>query len=36
MIHPELFWGVVISMFVGNLLLLALNLPLIGDLGHRS
>ena len=28
--HPDLFWGVVISMFVGNLLLLALNLPLIG------
>jgi putative tricarboxylic transport membrane protein len=28
--HPELFWGVVISMFVGNLLLLVLNLPLIG------
>jgi putative tricarboxylic transport membrane protein len=28
--HPELFWGVVISMFVGNLMLLTLNLPLIG------
>lgn len=28
--HPELFWGVVVSMFIGNLLLLALNLPLIG------
>jgi putative tricarboxylic transport membrane protein len=28
--HPELFWGVVVSMFVGNVLLLALNLPLIG------
>jgi putative tricarboxylic transport membrane protein len=28
--HPELFWGVVASMYVGNGLLLALNLPLIG------
>jgi len=28
--HPELFWGVVASMYVGNLSLLALNLPLIG------
>ncbi len=28
--HPELFWGVIISMFVGNIFLLVLNLPLIG------
>lgn len=28
--HPELFWGVIASMFVGNLMLLVLNLPLIG------
>jgi putative tricarboxylic transport membrane protein len=28
--HPNLFWGVVASMFVGNVMLLALNLPLIG------
>lgn len=28
--NPELFWGVVVSMYVGNLMLLALNLPLIG------
>jgi putative tricarboxylic transport membrane protein len=28
--HPELFWGVVISMFMGNVMLLILNLPLIG------
>jgi len=28
--HPELFWGVVASMYIGNALLLALNLPLIG------
>jgi putative tricarboxylic transport membrane protein len=27
--HPELFWGIIMSMFFGNLLLLALNLPLI-------
>jgi len=28
--NPDLFWGVVISMYIGNLLLLVLNLPLIG------
>jgi putative tricarboxylic transport membrane protein len=28
--HPQLFWGVVASMYVGNAMLLALNLPLIG------
>ena len=28
--HPDLFWGVVTSMYVGNLMLLLLNLPLIG------
>jgi len=28
--HPEMFWGVVASMYVGNVMLLALNLPLIG------
>jgi putative tricarboxylic transport membrane protein len=28
--HPDLFWGVVASMFVGNTILLALNLPLVG------
>jgi len=28
--HPDLFWGVIASMFIGNALLLALNLPLIG------
>jgi putative tricarboxylic transport membrane protein len=28
--HPDLFWGVVASMYVGNMMLLALNLPLIG------
>ena len=27
---PELFWGLVASMFVGNALLLLLNLPLVG------
>ena len=27
---PEMFWGVVTSMYVGNLMLLALNIPLIG------
>jgi len=28
--HPEIFWGTVASMYVGNALLLVLNLPLIG------
>jgi putative tricarboxylic transport membrane protein len=28
--HPGLFWGVMASMYVGNVMLLALNLPLIG------
>ena len=28
--HPDLFWGVVASMWIGNLMLLVLNLPLVG------
>jgi putative tricarboxylic transport membrane protein len=28
--HPNIFWGFVASMYVGNLMLLALNLPLVG------
>jgi TctA family transporter len=28
--EPELFWGIIVSMWVGNLLLVILNLPLIG------
>jgi putative tricarboxylic transport membrane protein len=28
--QPELFWGFVASMYVGNLVLLVLNLPLVG------
>jgi putative tricarboxylic transport membrane protein len=27
--QPEVFWGVIISMYIGNLVLLVLNLPLI-------
>jgi putative tricarboxylic transport membrane protein len=27
--HPELFWGVITSMFLGNLILVLLNVPLI-------
>ena len=27
--HPELFWGVIASMFIGNLMLLVLNIPLL-------
>lgn len=28
--HPDVFWGVVASMYIGNVLLLILNLPLVG------
>ena len=28
--RPDLFWGVVASMYVGNVFLLLLNLPLVG------
>ena len=28
--HPDVFWGVVTSMYIGNVMLLVLNLPLIG------
>jgi TctA family transporter len=28
--HPDLFWGLIASFFVGNVILLFLNLPLIG------
>ncbi|MCQ9329446.1 tripartite tricarboxylate transporter permease [Pelistega suis] len=28
--HPELFWGLIVSMWVGNLMLVILNLPLVG------
>lgn len=28
--HPDIFWGVIASMFIGNLMLLALNIPLVG------
>ena len=28
--NPDLFWGIVASMYIGNVMLLVLNLPLIG------
>ena len=28
--HPDLFWGVVAALYVGNVMLLVPNLPLIG------
>src|SRR4029079_2568908 len=28
--HPDVFWGFIASMYVGNLMLLALNLPFVG------
>lgn len=28
--HPDLFWGLIASMWIGNLMLVILNLPLVG------
>ena len=28
--HPDIFWSVIASMYIGNMMLLALNLPLVG------
>lgn len=28
--HPELFWGLIVSFWVGNIILVILNIPLIG------
>ena len=28
--HPDIFWGIITSMYIGNVMLLILNLPLIG------
>ena len=28
--HPDLFWGLIASMFIGNIMLLIINLPLVG------
>jgi putative tricarboxylic transport membrane protein len=28
--HPDVFWGLIASMYIGNLILLVLNLPLVG------
>lgn len=28
--HPEVFWGVIASMYIGNVILLIFNLPLVG------
>ena len=28
--HSDIFWGVIVSMYIGNVMLLILNLPLIG------
>ena len=28
--NPDLFWGLIVSMWIGNLMLVVLNLPLIG------
>jgi putative tricarboxylic transport membrane protein len=28
--HPEVFWGLIASMYIGNILLLILNIPMVG------
>lgn len=28
--HPDIFWGIMCSMYIGNVMLLVLNLPLVG------
>lgn len=28
--HPSLFWGIIVSMWIGNAMLVVLNLPLVG------
>ena len=28
--HPDIFWGVINSMYIGNLMLLILSIPLVG------
>src|SRR3546814_9663247 len=28
--HPDLFWGLIASFWIGNLMLLVINIPLIG------
>ncbi|MBI4292353.1 MAG: tripartite tricarboxylate transporter permease [Betaproteobacteria bacterium] len=28
--HPDVFWGLIVSMYVGNLMLVVLNVPMIG------
>jgi putative tricarboxylic transport membrane protein len=28
--HPDVFWGVIASMYLGNIMLIILNLPLVG------
>jgi len=32
--HPEIFWGLIASMYIGNVVLLILNLPLVGVFIH--
>jgi putative tricarboxylic transport membrane protein len=32
--HPEVFWGLVASMYIGNVMLLILNLPMVGLFVH--
>ena len=28
--HPEIFWGLIVSMYIGNAMLLVMNVPMIG------
>jgi len=31
--QPDLFWGMIASMWLGNLMLIVINLPLVRHLG---
>ena len=28
--HPEIFWGLIASAYIGNVMLLLLNIPMVG------
>ena len=34
--NPDLFWGMIASMWIGNLMLLIINLPLVGRVGEAA
>ena len=34
--NPSLFWGLIVSMWIGNVFLVILNIPLIGEASART